>query len=87
MTEVEKHTPGEWNWAVMANEIAVLPVKSDIEICRVRVRQDGYSEALANARLMAASPKMLGALQEIVKQWPDSAAAKTARAALKQAQP
>ncbi len=39
-------------------------------------------ETDANARLIAAAPDMLATLRDIAKQWPESAAAKSARAAL-----
>lgn len=56
-------------------------------ICRMSHTAAGHAIRMheANARLIAAAPDMLETLRDIAKQWPDSFAARSARAAIAKA--
>lgn len=81
------HTPGPWYATTRQGSWDWLVAQSErLEICQMF--HDGTemnATGEANARLVAAAPEMLEALRDIAKQWPDSSAAKTARAAISKA--
>ena len=66
-----KHTPGPWKATKLVNNFINIEhsqrnVKGAITLalCRVQARQTWKNEAEANARLIAAAPDLLEALQE-----------------------
>lgn len=90
MSRESKHTAGPWvvyadvpstdpNWHIVTTENR-LRVVANVHI------EPGNQMDAANARLIAAAPGMLQALKDIAKQWPDSFAARTARAAIAEAE-
>lgn len=84
---MSKHTPGPWKvegsiYEHMHSEIVSAMPGSERGIAQVWKHEN----AMADARLIAAAPELLEAVREIAKQWPDSSAAKTARAAISKAE-
>jgi len=87
---MSKHTPGPWNYRY--GGMSVYPeANADVDIARVyQYRPMSAEENEANARLIAAAPELLEALEEFVHhvefQWhPDVATLKQAIAAIKKA--
>jgi hypothetical protein len=70
------HTPGPWGYTTVGSCHGIHPAASENErddICRItphNFHPDGWvaakSEAVANARLIAAAPALLAALQALV---------------------
>jgi hypothetical protein len=86
MTDV-KHTAGEWAFecqpfgcAIHVGGMTIATTYSSAAITKLELP---YVE---NARLIAAAPELLKALQYIAKQWPDSFAARHAHAAIAKAE-
>jgi hypothetical protein len=70
-----KHTPGPWiydeTWGLIhdARKSAQGPHESAAEICAIHAGRTGKrDESKANARLIAAAPELLAALQTMVEQ-------------------
>lgn len=73
---MSKHTPGPWKVMPRINNFIDIEhsqnlVKGAITLalCRVQARQSWEDEAQANARLIAAAPDLLEALQGMVSAW------------------
>ena len=85
----EKHTPGPWKLYAVGDSPLLCPATAEGESLLTIVDEDDVRFAAvhseADASLIAQAPAMLEALRYIAKQWPDSAAAKTARAAIRAA--
>lgn len=67
-----KHTPGPWTRkrAIPDDDtISRLVFAGDDLIATVHDLEDAGHEAFANARLIAAAPELLAALQELVAEW------------------
>lgn len=74
-----KHTPGPWKLLSEDSQdrsfdvISSCPTAWDIAkvhgFCGFRRGNENYSETNANARLIAAAPDLLAALQEVMKEW------------------
>lgn len=83
-----KHTPGPWRIKpqVDGNFLIVYNDRGNwlAEVYDDDDPVEGRPEA--DARLIASAPDMLEALRDIVKQWPDSSAAKTARSVIAKAE-
>jgi hypothetical protein len=77
----EQHTPGPWQWShngASTHDTHCIEISGGDRIGNVAYCQsytgDGYddrSETIANARLIAAAPELLEALQAIVKSLAD----------------
>lgn len=58
-----KHTPAPWMYPSMSNEVMTAP-SGDLKICRVYpISENDNGEA--NARLIAAAPELLEALEDV----------------------
>ena len=66
---MSKHTPGPWSVTARSNNMIDVihanraPGAITLALCRVQARQSWLKEAEANARLIAAAPEMLEALE------------------------
>lgn len=69
MNDTTKHTAGPWLVKIGINGILKVTAKSR-QICRIWM--DRREESCANARLIAASPRLLAALQAIVAGFDES---------------
>ena len=88
-----KHTPGPW--AIRDdNEDGAVSIVGSSQIVLARVRTATVEPGDANARLIAAAPELLDALQSMVSQFPEAelradpdlhASVKRARAAIAKA--
>ena len=60
-----KHAPGPWSCIVEGNDAFVMPAGDSPCVTLIKLRGAGtsYSESLANARLIAAAPCLLEALE------------------------
>ena len=71
-----KHAPGPWSCIVEGNDAFVMPAGGSPCVTLIKLRGAGtsYSESLANARLIAAAPCLLAALQKALEHciWPAS---------------
>ncbi len=67
-----KHTKGEWEWTEKHRNKIVIYANSQLRIAMVyKADNDVYvprNESKANAKLIAAAPKMLDVLQDIFSQ-------------------
>lgn len=61
---MKKHTPGPWKLSEN-RDYAIESVHGDFLIGHYEVTEDNESQDLANARLIAAAPDLLAALDEI----------------------
>ena len=77
---ISKHTPGPWIVCTPSDSTDYLCIEEDSQlvgeastIAEVNLGGEGISEQIgsANARLIAAAPDLLAALQEIIKQADD----------------
>lgn len=65
---MSKHTPGPWKYRGTLRTYIVEPVSSSSHVQRVAVvSKDIFAESQFNARLIAAAPDMLSALEEMVE--------------------
>lgn len=63
-----KHTKGPWKIGGSCNRHIVAPGGMEIASCRpYYIRRPAYDEAVANARLIAAAPELLEALEATLK--------------------
>jgi hypothetical protein len=62
-----KHAPGPWSCIVEGNDAFVMPAGGSPCVTLIKLRGAGtsYSESLANARLIAAAPRMLDELKRL----------------------
>ena len=69
-----KHTPGPWSAGVRSGNFIDIthsnnqPGAITRALCRVQARQSWVAEAEANARLIAAAPELLAALEAMLEQ-------------------
>ena len=71
MSEKETHTPGQWSIEdCTPGESTGLCFAINSENNVIARTTDGWKEAQANARLIAAAPEMLKVLQEILEPCP-----------------
>lgn len=67
-----QHTPGQWQTGAMMTRVEVLPqgwrMPMLIADCHGKHSPESEAERVANARLIAAAPDMLAALQQAEKQ-------------------
>ena len=62
-----EHAPGPWSCIVEGNDAFVMPAGGSPCVTLIKLRGAGtsYSESLANARLIAAAPRMLDELKRL----------------------
>ena len=68
-----KHTPGPWNTSIINPVYIDKGTKVTIALCPEDVHSDRWEEAKANARLIAAAPRVTEALSEMLTFFADRA--------------
>ena len=73
---MSKHTPGPWHWfETLDGRCRVKPMNGKYIVAECSAMEPQCEEQVANARLMAAAPDLLGALRSIVNLWDHHASA------------
>jgi hypothetical protein len=83
-----KHTPGPWTRGTLGDGGRVNVYADDtmnLRICRVDSGQDIGMDAMSNARLIAAAPELLEALQNLIAVGFSASSMDKARAAIAKA--
>ncbi len=64
---MSKHTPGPWRIIEIRGRAVILEPEQDGHVCKISEWADEYAEEQeANARLIAAAPELLEALENLV---------------------
>ena len=76
MTQTAKHTPGPWDFCHVPGEYGHVITIEEGEIAEAFSEAVGDEQAVANARLIAAAPEMLEALEFVRMTFADIEASK-----------
>jgi hypothetical protein len=74
---MSKHTPGPWE-ALTADQDGIVIVSGPFSVCTVNANEPQEAECLGNARLIAAAPELLAALERLLA-WADQAVSPSSR--------